>query len=73
MRLGRFRPLPYTWFGSCRVHATEPPPAGLTPKGASMLEVIRNMYAYSDWANVRILETTEQLDPRAVHGCKRWL
>jgi len=38
-----------------------------------MLEVIRNMYAYSDWANARILETTEQLTPEqytaASDGC----
>ena len=26
-----------------------------------MIEVIRDMYAYSDWANARILETAEQL------------
>src|SRR5215213_10697842 len=26
-----------------------------------MLDAIRNLYAYSDWANARILETAEQL------------
>jgi uncharacterized damage-inducible protein DinB len=28
-----------------------------------MLEVIRDLYAYSDWANTRILEKAEQLTP----------
>jgi len=29
-----------------------------------MLEAIRDLYAYGDWANARILDTTEQLTPR---------
>ena len=28
-----------------------------------MLEGIRDLYAYSTWANARILDTTEQLTP----------
>ena len=28
-----------------------------------MLEAIRDLYAYSDWANTRILETASQLTP----------
>ena len=31
------------------------------------------LYAYSAWANARILETAEQLTRGAVHGRKRWL
>jgi uncharacterized damage-inducible protein DinB len=32
-------------------------------EGASMLEGIRDLYAYSAWANARILDTAEQLTP----------
>jgi uncharacterized damage-inducible protein DinB len=38
-----------------------------------MLEAIRDLYAYSDWANTRILDTAEQLTPEeyttASDGC----
>jgi uncharacterized damage-inducible protein DinB len=33
------------------------------PEGATMLEGIRDLYAYSAWANARILDTAEQLTP----------